>query len=83
MTLTLGILGSLGGVIALLTLIFVIGRGIFKQISSTEENTQTLNKVLSELEAMKAQVSRNETRLAVIEDRQKREPRGRAGSSGQ
>ena len=82
MTLALGVLGSLGGIIALLTLIFVIGRGIFKQISATEDNSETLSRLINEVSSLKDQFSRFETRIAILEDRMKRDSRDRRSGTG-
>lgn len=63
------ILGSCGGVIAAISAVVVIGRGIFRQVSATEDNTDALNKLSSEVKGLSQTSSGHETRLSVLEDR--------------
>jgi len=65
-------IGGLGGVVVLLSAIIVIGRGIFRQITATEENTSAMRALTGEVAQIKALYANHETRLAVLEDRVKR-----------
>lgn len=64
--------GGLGGLVALLGFIFVIGRGIFKQVSAIENMTTAINSLTSEVTKLKNLLNNHETRITVLEDRQKR-----------
>jgi hypothetical protein len=65
-------LGGSGGVLVLLSAIIVIGRGIFKQVNATEENTNAVKDLTRGMGEIKAMLSNHETRIAVLEDRLKR-----------
>lgn len=65
-------IGGLGGLIVLLSAIIVIGRGIFKQINATEENTTSVRDLTKGISEIKAMLSNHETRISVLEDRAKR-----------
>jgi hypothetical protein len=69
---TLVIAGGCGGVVVLLGAIIAIGRGIFKQISATEENTVAVRDLTSHVARLEALYNGHETRIAVLEDRVKR-----------
>lgn len=65
-------IGGLGGLVVLLSAIIVIGRGIFKQVNATEENTLAVQNLTKEVADMKAMYANHETRISVLEDRLKR-----------
>lgn len=65
-------IGGFGGLVVLLSAIVVIGRGIFKQVSATEENTTAVNNLTTVVGEMKGMLSNHETRISVLEDRTKR-----------
>jgi hypothetical protein len=62
-------LGGIGGLILLLTAIIVIGRGIFRQVSVTEDNTEALTEVRDEIRKLRSDYYDHGERLAVLEDR--------------
>ena len=64
--------GGLGGFVVVLTAIIVIGRGIFRQISATEENTTAVRELASAVSSLRELYNGHETRIAVLEDRIKR-----------
>jgi len=65
-------IGGLGGLVILLSAIIVIGRGIFKQINATEENTDAVKDLTRGMTEIKGMISNHETRISVLEDRVKR-----------
>lgn len=65
-------IGGFGGLVVLLSAIIVIGRGIFKQVNATEENTTAVNNLTTVVGEMKGMLSNHETRISVLEDRAKR-----------
>jgi hypothetical protein len=65
-------IGGLGGVVVLLGAIVAIGRGIFKQIRATEENTQAVRELTGHVARLEALYNGHETRITVLEDRIKR-----------
>jgi hypothetical protein len=65
-------IGGFSGVVVLLSAIIVIGRGIFKQVSATEDNTVAVNKLTEKVTHIEGMLSNHETRLAILEDRIKR-----------
>ena len=65
-------IGGTGGLVVLLSAIVVIGRGIFKQVTATEENTTAVKDLTKGMSEIKAMLSNHETRLAILEDRVKR-----------
>ena len=65
-------IGGLGGLIVLLSAIVVIGRGIFRQVNATEENTTSVRDLTRGISEIKAMLSNHETRISVLEDRAKR-----------
>lgn len=65
-------IGGIGGLIALLSAIIIIGRGIFRQVNATEDNTEALNGLSAKVEKLSHTANGHETRLAILEDRVKR-----------
>lgn len=65
--------GGFGGLIVLLSAIVVIGRGIFRQINVTEDNTTALRQLTDEMTQIKTIYQNHETRISVLEDRIKRQ----------
>lgn len=65
-------IGGIGGLVALLSVIVVIGRGIFKQVNATEDNTSAVKDLTKGMSEIKGMISNHETRLAILEDRLKR-----------
>ena len=65
-------IGGLGGLVILLSAIIVIGRGIFKQISATEENTTAVRDLSAQVGRLHDLYNGHETRISVLEDRLKR-----------
>lgn len=66
---TLIAIGGLGGVIVLLGAIIAVGRGVFRQISATEENTDAVKKLTADIGQLQSMFHNHETRIAVLEDR--------------
>lgn len=62
-------LGGGGGVCVLLTAIMVVGRGVFRQVGATEDNTKALKELTGQVDALFQRLSDHETRIAVLEDR--------------
>jgi hypothetical protein len=65
-------LGGVGGIVLLVTTVVVIGRAIFRQVSATEENTDSVKKLTEAVGDIQRMYQNHETRLAVLEDRLKR-----------
>ena len=65
--------GGFGGLIVLLSAIVVIGRGIFRQINVTEDNTSAVRQLTEEMGHIKTLYQNHETRISVLEDRIKRQ----------
>lgn len=63
------ILGSSGGVIAVITAILVVGRGIFRQVTATEENTEAVKELSAKMEAIVARVNQHEVDIAVLKEK--------------
>jgi len=61
----LAALGSLGGITAFLTVVTVVARAIFKQISATQENTEATVKLNDTMEKMREQLADHETRITL------------------
>lgn len=80
MTAWLAAAGGIGGVVALLATIVVIGRGVFRQITATEDNTEAVKGLTKKVEQLSFQLASHETRLSVLEDRGRQ--RGRGGFLG-
>jgi hypothetical protein len=64
--------GGVGGLILLFTAIVVIGRGIFRQVSVTEDNTGALNDLSEKIDKLTSGYNEHDVRLAVLEDRIRR-----------
>ena len=71
MTWLIGI-GGLGGLVVLFSAIIVIGRGIFRQISATEENTSAVRGLTDQVAKLHDLYGGHETRISILEDRVKR-----------
>lgn len=69
---TLTAAGGIGGIIALLAAIAVVSRGIFRQVSVTEENTAAVRELSVQMRDLQSQYNNHETRITVLEDRIKR-----------
>jgi hypothetical protein len=69
---TFVILGGTGGVLAVLSGITVLARGIFRQVSATEANTQAIKDLTAQVLGLVRTNSDHETRIAVLEDRMRR-----------
>jgi hypothetical protein len=65
-------IGGISGIVVLLSAIVVIGRGIFRQVNATEENTRALQGLSEKMVHMETMYQNHETRLTVLEDRVKR-----------
>lgn len=65
-------IGGLGGLVILLSTVVIIGRGIFKQVNATEENTTAVKDLTKGMTEIKGMLSNHETRIAVLEDRARR-----------
>ena len=65
-------IGGIGWLVVLLSAIVVIGRGIFRQITATEENTSAMMKLTEKVGHIESLYQNHETRIAILEDRVKR-----------
>jgi hypothetical protein len=63
------ILGGSGGVLGLLGVAVIVGRGIFKQVAATEENTVAVRELSKGMEAVVTRLNKHEVDLAVLKDR--------------
>ncbi len=63
------IFGGGGGMVAVLGAIIIIGRGIFRQVTATEENTAALNILTGRVELLMQEFSGLDRRVAILEDR--------------
>jgi hypothetical protein len=68
----LTVLGGSGGLIGLAAVLVVIGRGIFRQVNATEDNTAAVERLSGQMETIARTLNDHDTRLAVLEDRMKR-----------
>jgi hypothetical protein len=68
----LAIMGGVGGILLLLTTVVVIGRAIFRQVTATEENTDSVKGLTTTMNEIKGMLQNHETRISVLEDRVKR-----------
>jgi len=66
-------IGGIGGLVVLLSAIVVIGRGIFRQITATEDNTNAMVRLTDKVGHIEALYQNHETRIAILEDRVKRQ----------
>lgn len=65
-------IGGFGGLVVLITAIVVIGRGIFRQVSVTEDNTDALKELSQQMEKLTGDYQSHEIRISVLEDRTQR-----------
>lgn len=65
----LGILGAIGGVAAFGGGVWVLVKGIFRIVSSTEDNTDAIKNLTAEVQKIGTRINGVEVRLAVVEDR--------------
>ena len=65
-------IGGFGGIVVLLGAIITIGRGIFKQISATQDNTEAVRDLTTHVARLEALYNGHESRISVLEDRVKR-----------
>jgi hypothetical protein len=63
------VLGGGGGLVALVTAVVVVGRGIFRQVTATEDNTTATRALSGKMEQIMEQLARHETDIAVLKDR--------------
>lgn len=66
------VLGGASGIVVLFTAIVVLGRGIFRQVTATEENTMAVKELTGEVGEIKKMYTDLHTRVSVLEDRIKR-----------
>lgn len=71
-------IGGVGGLVVLLTAIVVVGRGVFKQVSATEDNTKAVEDLTRKVDKLSGLYNGHETRIVVLEDRGDRDDRRRA-----
>jgi hypothetical protein len=64
--------GGAGGFVVLLLFVVGIGRGVFRQVNATEDNTAALKDLTAQMGNVLSQLSGHEARLQVLEDRTKR-----------
>jgi hypothetical protein len=69
LAIALAILGSLGGIVAFPTAIFVIARAGFKQANATRENTEALKEMTGAISKLDRRVDDHDIQIAVIKDR--------------
>jgi hypothetical protein len=66
------ILGSIGGGVSLLAAIIYVGKSVFKQVDSTDKNTEAITELSKQLSKVLYQLGRLDTRVTVLEDRANR-----------
>jgi uncharacterized protein YybS (DUF2232 family) len=66
------ILGSLGGIVAFVTAVFLIIRAIFKQINAIDDNTTEIRETRDQVTKMAEKISDHDVRIHILEDRAKR-----------
>jgi len=64
--------GGLGGVVLLIGAVIGVGRGIFRQIQATENLTEAMQELTSKVEALNSRWNDHETRIRILEDRDRR-----------
>ncbi len=69
MPLFLEICASFGGLVALITAVWVITRAIFRQVHTTEENTVQLGQLQGEITKLRTTINTHGERIARIEGR--------------
>ena len=68
MNTALAILGSLGGVVAFITLVFVTLKAIFRQVNATDKNTKATEKLTEAVGELNKQFVNLDRRVAILED---------------
>lgn len=63
------ILSSIGGVIALISAVWVIFRAIIRAVGALKDNTVALTKVEKTLTEITVQVNKHDIEIAVLNDR--------------
>jgi hypothetical protein len=63
------VFGGAGGVVAIVAAVVAVGRGVFRQVGATEDNTTALRALTAELQQVKSTLTGHETRIAILEDR--------------
>lgn len=66
------VLGGGGGIVALIGAIIIVGRGVFRQVGATEDNTQAIKALTDEVAKIRHNINGHETRIAILEDRGRR-----------
>jgi hypothetical protein len=72
------ILASLGGatgILAIITAIIVIGRGIFKSVDAIQDLTKSVAELTQTVTELKNILGGHETRISILEDRANRSGR--------
>lgn len=69
MTTVLAILGSLGGVAALITAVVIIVRAIFSQVHATLDNTRAMERVTGAVNRLDGKLDDHAERIARLEGR--------------
>ena len=64
--------GGFGGAVILLTAVVAIGRGIFRQINATEDNTKAMRDLCTQVAKLQDMYHGLQVRMAIVEDRIKR-----------
>lgn len=62
-------LGGIGGILAVLTAIIYIGRGVFRQVNATEQLTSAVAELSKTVRELQGTLGSHETRITVLEDR--------------
>ena len=65
----LPVLGGVGGIIAALGAVIVVGRGVFRQVAAVDNLTEAVRELTAELHQTRDLVNSHETRLSILEDR--------------
>jgi hypothetical protein len=65
-------IGGISGLVTLLAAIIVVGRSIFRAVSSLEDNTSATRDLTEQVERLKNSYQSHETRISILEDRIKR-----------
>ena len=66
------VLGSLGGIIALISAVFLVIKWIMKLVNATNDNTKALTDVNNSLESFGNTVQQHTVDIAILKDRIKR-----------
>lgn len=67
------ILASLGSFVAVIAAIFIIGRGIFRQVDSTDRNTKAITDLTNTIEGIVSRLVVVEQKVAILMDRARRD----------